>query len=103
MTFPTLDIQCGIWSDRIERTHTLIRAGENSISKYQAIKLFAKKTSKDIEKEAAKAGRHFTGTLTTLPALDVHEIDSYDFPKQLTKHIKKKAEEYIAIMRKNCN
>jgi biotin synthase-like enzyme len=103
MTFPILDIQCGIWSDRIERTHTLLRAGANSISKYQAIKLFAKKTSQDIEKEAAKAGRHFTGTLTTLPALDVHEIDSYDFPKQLTKHIKKKAEEYVAIMQKNCN
>lgn len=99
--FPTIDIQCGIWSDRIERTHILLQAGANSISKYQAIKLFAKKPSAEIEKEAKKAGRQFRGTLTKLSALDINDIYSYNFPEQLTKQIKKKAEEYIAIMEKN--
>ncbi len=103
IAFPTLDIQCGIWSDRIERTHTLLKAGANSISKYQGIKLFAKQTSINIEKEAEKAGREFTGTLTKLPELHVNEIDSFGFSEQLTKQIKKKAEEYIAVMKKNCN
>ncbi len=102
IAFPTLDIQCGIWSDRIERTHVLLRAGANSISKYQAIKLFARQTSADIEKEAKKAGRIFNGTLTKLPELSINEIDAYNFSPLLTTHIKHKTEEYIAVMRKNC-
>ncbi|MFA6888923.1 MAG: radical SAM protein, partial [Candidatus Woesearchaeota archaeon] len=77
IAFPTIDIQCGIWSDRIERTHILLKAGANSISKYQAIKLFAKQPSVNIETEAEKAGRIFTGTLTKLPELNINEIDAY--------------------------
>src|SRR3989338_8763386 len=39
VTFPTLDIQCGVWEDRVDRIPFLLTAGANSISKFQAIKL----------------------------------------------------------------
>ncbi len=101
IAFPTLDIQCGIWSDRTERISLLLRAGANSISKFQAIKLFATKSAREIEKQAALSGRKFLGSLTVIPELDINEIDAFGFDASLTSQIKKKAEQYLKLMKRN--
>lgn len=103
IAFPTLDIQCGIWSDRVERISLLLQAGANSISKFQAIKLFATKPAKAIEEQAHLAGRTFLGTLTQLPEMDITEIDAFGFSSELTQQIKKKALQYVKIMKRNMN
>jgi biotin synthase-like enzyme len=101
IAFPTIDIQCGIWSDRTERISLLLRAGANSISKFQAIKLFATKPAQEIEQQAKIAGREFLGSLTVLPAVDLHEIDQFGFDEELTTNIKKKAQQYLKLMKRN--
>ncbi|MBI5003098.1 radical SAM protein [Candidatus Woesearchaeota archaeon] len=101
IAYPTLDIQCGIWSDRTERISVLLRAGANSISKFQAIKLFATKPAQDIEAQAKIGGREFLGSLTKLPEININEIDDFGFDEELTKNIKKKAEQYLKLMRRN--
>lgn len=101
IAFPTLDIQCGIWSDRVERISLLLQAGANSISKFQAIKLFATQPAKDIEAQASLAGRRFLGSLTVLPAIDITEIDAFGFDAALTAQIKKKAQQYMKLMQRN--
>lgn len=103
IAFPKMDIQCGIWSDRTERISLLLRAGANSISKFQAIKLFATKPAKDIEAQAKIGGREFLGSLTTLPEVNTNEIDQFGFDEELTKNIKKKAEQYLKLMKRNTN
>ncbi len=101
IAFPKIDIQCGIWSDRANRISLLLRAGANSISKFQAIKLFATKPAQDIEKQAVLGGREFLGSLTKLPEININEIDAFGFDEELTKNIKKKAEQYLKLMRRN--
>lgn len=101
IAFPTINIQCGIWSDRTERISVLLRAGANSISKFQAIKLFATKPAQDIEKQAALGGRKFLGSLTVVSDLDINEIDGFGFDAELTAHIKKKAQQYLKLMKRN--
>jgi biotin synthase-like enzyme len=101
LAHPTIDIQCGIWSDRIERTSILLRAGANSVSKLPVFRKFGKQIAYDLEKQAAIAGREFEGSLTVLPELDLSEIDAFGFDEKLTLEIKKKAEKYIELMKKN--
>ncbi len=101
IAFPTIDIQCGIWSDRVERISLLLQAGANSISKFQAIKLFATAHAKAIEEQAHLAGRTFRGSLTTVPFMDLNEIDAFGFDAVLTSQIKKKALQYMKIMKRN--
>ena len=60
IAFPKLDIQCGIWTDRVDRVGLLLKAGANSISKFPIMKEFGKKSAKEIEKQAEKTGRKFT-------------------------------------------
>ncbi len=101
IAFPKMDIQCGIWSDRTERISLLLLAGANSISKFQAIKLFATKPAKDIEAQAKIGRREFLGSLTKLPEMNTNEIDQFGFDEELTKNIKKKAEQYLKLMKRN--
>ncbi|MDO8480709.1 MAG: radical SAM protein [Nanoarchaeota archaeon] len=70
IAFPNLDIQCGIWDDRADRIGLLLKAGANSLSKFQALKYFGTSIAHDIENEARNAGRGFKGTLTQLPETD---------------------------------
>jgi biotin synthase-like enzyme len=98
---PTIDIQCGIWSDRIARTSVLLHAGANSISKLPVFRKFGTPIAFDLEEQAALAGRDFEGSLTVLPELDLSEIDAFGFDEELTALIKKKAERYIKLMQKN--
>ena len=100
--FPQLDIQCGIWEDRIERVPYLLKAGSNSISKFKALKLFGTDIAKDIEEQAALANRKFVGSLTILPDIDWHhEIDKLNFEEKLKEDIKKKIDLYLKIMEYN--
>ncbi len=101
LAFPTLDIQCGIWEDRIGRVSLLLQAGANSISKFKAIKLFGTTVAKGIEQEAAKAGRAFIGSLTTLPEIDWDaEIEKLSFSSELKQKIKFKLGQYLKDMKK---
>ncbi len=69
IAFPKIDIQCGIWLDKLDSVELLLAAGANSISKFPAIRYFNSEYSKKLERYAEKSGRKFNGTLTKLPSL----------------------------------
>ena len=82
--FPTLDIQCGIWEDRLERIPLLLKAGSNSISKFKALKLFGTEIAQGIENQATLANRNFVGSLTRIPEIDWnHGIEKLSFESKL--------------------
>ena len=82
------------------RKWELLKAGANSISKYPAIKLFGKKESYEIEKQAKRAGREFEGTLTDLPDIDwEEEVDKLDLDEDLKKRVLEKLEKYLKKMK----
>lgn len=102
--FPKINIQAGIWVDRVENVSLLLKAGANSISKFPSIRLFNSKEAKTIENEAKKANRKFLGTLTRLPEIDVEkEIKNLEFSEEMKKRIKKKLETYLKSMGKSVN
>ena len=101
IAFPSLDIQAGIWEDRTDRITLLLRAGANSLSKYQAIKFFGTPSAHSIEEESKKAGRSFQGTLTKFPEINIAEIDQYPFGPSLKERIKLKLQLYLKQMQKN--
>jgi biotin synthase-like enzyme len=84
--FRNLDIQAGIWDDRVDRVSDLLIAGADSISKFKALKLFGSRKAEEIENQALIAGRNFQGTLTKRKEI---KIDIYSLP------IKMKLEQYI--------
>ncbi len=99
IAFPKLDIQCGIWEDRADYLPLLLRAGANSISKFQAIKLFGSAQAREIEMQAVKAGRQFLGTLSNLPAVDwMREVDKLSVDNDSQEKIKIKLKEYEELM-----
>jgi len=102
--FPKIDIQAGIWVDRVENISLLLKAGANSISKYPSIRLFNSKESKTIEKQSKKAGREFLGTMTKLPEINIEkELSKLGFDEEFKQTIKKKLNLYLKSMRKNQN
>ncbi len=102
IAFPTLDIQCGVWEDRIGNVSLLLKAGANSISKFRATALFGTPLAQELERQAALAGRKFRGTLTLLPALDWDgEIEKLSFSGELKEKIQGKLYEYITKMQRN--
>lgn len=106
IAFPTLDIQCGVWEDRVERISLLLRAGANSISKFKATKLFGTKIAEEIEQQVKMAGRTFRGTLTKLPEMDWDaQIQRLSLDPDLKGKIREKLyNEYLAkIQRKKKN
>jgi len=105
IAFPTLDIQCGIWEDRVERVSLLLAAGANSISKFKAIKLFGTARAKEIESQVTLAGRTLKGTLTDLPSFDWDaEIKKLSCDNELKERIQKKLyNEYLRKMPVNAN
>jgi biotin synthase-like enzyme len=103
-TLPKLNIQCGIWEDRVDRISTLLEAGANSISKFPALKRFGTTFAKEIEKQAEKAGRKFNGTITQLPEIDWDaEINNLPFEDTFKLKIKDKLDKYLSRMKKNQN
>ena len=102
LAFPTLDIQGGIWEDRVERISYLLQAGANSISKFRATALFGTPVAREIERQARIAGREFQGTLTEVPDIDwTQEVRKLSFESELQQRIMVKLEEYLHRMRKN--
>ncbi len=102
ISFPMLDIQCGIWDDRVERIDFLLRAGANSFSKFKALKLFGTKIAEEIEQQVTAGGRAFKGTLTKIPLIDLdYEIGNFSFSESLKQEIKKKVLQYIRTMKEN--
>ncbi len=102
IAFPKLDIQCGIWEDRIGRVSLLLQAGANSVSKFKAIKLFGTDIAKGIEQEAATAGREFIGSLTKLPEIDWDgAVDCLSLSSELKEKIRLKLHSYLAEMKKS--
>ncbi|MBS3116060.1 radical SAM protein [Candidatus Woesearchaeota archaeon] len=100
--FPTLDIQCGVWEDRVERIAFLLQAGANSISKFKALKLFGTKRAAEIEKQVLAAGRVFKGTLTEIPDVNWDaEVQKLSFSNELKERIKEKLGLYLEGMKKN--
>ncbi|MBU1198618.1 MAG: radical SAM protein [Nanoarchaeota archaeon] len=99
--FPDIDIQFGIWIDRVGRVSELLKAGANSISKFPAIRLFGSEKAKEIEKQARLAGRKFQGTLTMLPDVNWNaEVDSLKLDADFKERIKQKLNSYLRKMKK---
>ena len=102
IAFPKLDIQWGIWEDRIERISYLLDAGSNSISKFKALKLFGTSIARQIEEQATLADRKFVGTLSKMPEIDWNQkINSLEINKDLKRDIRKKLDLYLQKMTSN--
>lgn len=96
--FPLMDIQCGIWVDRVERVGRLLEAGADSISKFPALKKFGSKEAREMERQVKRAGKEFRGTLTELPKVDwKREVKKYG----LGEGVLKKVLEYVKVMERN--
>ena len=99
--FPDIDIQAGIWVNRVKNVSVLLKAGANSISKFPSIRMFGSKEAEEIEKQSALAGRKFKGTLTVFKEFDVRkEIAKYGFEKEFADKVEKKLNRYIKTIRK---
>ncbi len=97
--FPTLDIQCGIWKDRVQSLPLLLRAGANSFSKFPATRLFGSHIAEDIEKQVENAGRTFKGTLTKLPTMDwAREVNVLAIDESLKERVLRKLTQYVHKM-----
>ena len=102
IAFPTLDIQCGVWEDRIERIALLLKAGSNSFSKFPATKLFGTLKAQQLEEQVALAGRIFQGTLTKMPNIDWDSlVDAVSLNKGWKDKIKDKLQKYVVGMGKD--
>jgi len=99
--FPKLDIQAGIWKDKVGNVRELLKAGANSISKFPAIKLYGTEYAKEIEEQAKKAGFKFKGRLYGKIKIDYNEINKLNFDEKLKDKVKIKLEKYIEKMNKN--
>lgn len=100
--FPKLDIQCGMWEDRVERIAFLLQAGANSISKFKALKLFGTETAAEIERQVRMAGREFKGTLMEIPEIDWDaEVEKLSFSPSLKEEMIRKLARYWETMKGN--
>ncbi|RLE44188.1 hypothetical protein DRJ19_00995 [Candidatus Woesearchaeota archaeon] len=74
IAFPKIDIQAGIWLDKVKNVSLLLKAGANSLSKFPAIRYFNSQQAKEIEHQAKLAGRCFIGSLTRI---NKNELERY--------------------------
>jgi biotin synthase-like enzyme len=97
--FPKIDIQCGIWEDKVDRVGTLLKAGASSISKYPALKYFGAKESVELEDSVKKSGFRLKSSLTHLPKIDWDkEIDSLELESALKEKLRQKLWKYLRMM-----
>ncbi|MBU0980452.1 MAG: radical SAM protein [Nanoarchaeota archaeon] len=96
IAFPKIDIQAGIWADRVDAISLFFMAGANSISKFPAIRLFGGKEAQTIEEQANLAGREFLGSMTRLPG----NISLDLIPDILKEDVKVRLDRYLARMKK---
>jgi len=101
IAFPKIDIQAGIWLDKVDHVALLLRSGANSVSKFPAIKHFGNAQAQEIEKQARIAGRSFMGTLTRLPKGIETGIVDLNLDEELRARMKKKLQTYVKSMQKS--
>jgi biotin synthase-like enzyme len=102
IAFPKIDIQAGIWTDKVKSISLLLKAGANSLSKFPAIRQFNSAAAKEIEKQAGIAGRKFKGTLTKLPCIDVNaELKALPLDAKIKEEIGKQLHTYLKQLEKN--
>lgn len=100
ITFPKIDIQAGIWLDKVKNVSYLLKAGANSISKFPAIKYFNTDYAEEIEEQAEKAERKFKGTLTKFIDFNVdEEVEILNIDNELKQKIKIKLNQYISTIK----
>jgi len=99
IAFPKIDIQMGIWKDKIDRIPLLLEAGANSISKFPIIREFGSKSAKEIENQAKKTGRNFLGSLTTIPKVNWDkEVDKLSLEQEMKEKVRLKLKQYLRNM-----
>ena len=98
---PEIDIECGIWKDRVDRVGLLLEAGANSVSKFPILRSFGTPEAHEIESQTKDAGRRFKGTMTDLPMVDwEHKIEELPFNDSLKQEIAKRLAIYLNKMKK---
>ena len=100
ISFPKLDIIAGLWVNKIEHISLVLKAGANALTKFPAIKLFGSEYCKMFE-ERAKSERELIGTLTTMPKIDLKEIDEMKIEDSLKVRVKEKVIEFLEIAKRN--
>jgi biotin synthase-like enzyme len=99
IAFPKIDIQMGIWKDKIKRIPLLLEAGANSLSKFPMIKEFGSESAMLIEEKARLSGRDFLGSLTKLPKVDWDkEVEKMTVGTEMKKKVKLKLKQYLKKM-----
>ena len=97
--FPHIDIQFGIWKDKIDYISTLLMAGANAISKLPAMKCLGTTMGQRVEDEARKAGRTFRGILgdkDKIQGIDWERaVDELGFDDILKEKVRMKVEQYL--------
>jgi biotin synthase-like enzyme len=102
IAFPKMDLQAGIWTNKLDRIPLLLSAGANSISKFPALKAFGTKLGEEFEHQAKESGREFEGTFTKMPEIDWDlEIKQLNIPEELKPKVLSKLKEYLARVEKN--
>jgi len=102
IAFPKIDIEAGIWTDRVEWVSELFKAGANSVSKFPIIKQFGSKYTEEIDKQTNLAGRNLVSEINTLPDIDWdNEIDILDIGQELKIKVKEKLHSYLKSLNKN--
>jgi biotin synthase-like enzyme len=100
IAFPKIDIQFGIWKDKVDRIALMLEAGANSISKFPALRSFHSEQAKELEAQVRKSGRSFTGTLTKFPTFDINEeLAGLNINESLKAKIKIKLNQYVKGIR----
>ena len=101
--FPKLDIQCGIWVDRVDRISFLLNSGANSFAKFKGLELFGTNLAYEMEDQVSETGRKFKSNLTKIPIVDWNaEIERLDIDDKLKSEIKIKLDVYLKKMKDNC-
>ncbi|MBU1202144.1 MAG: radical SAM protein [Nanoarchaeota archaeon] len=99
IAFPKIDIQMGIWKNKIDRVSLLLNAGANSISKFPITKSFGSLEAKEIELQARAADREFLGSLTKIPDINWdREVELLPVENDVKAIVKKKLCEYLKNM-----
>jgi biotin synthase-like enzyme len=103
IAFPKLDIQCGIWVDRVDRISFLLNAGANSFAKFKGLELFGTPLAHEMEDQVSETGREFKSNLTKIPNVDFDaEVAGLDIDDKLKSEIKIKLDLYLKKMKDNC-
>jgi biotin synthase-like enzyme len=102
VSFPKLEIQCGVWEDRLDRTSYLLKSGANSVSNFRATKLFGTQLAYDLENQVKLSGRKFNSNLTKLPDIDWNnEVNKLSLEQEMKNKIKEKLNMYLEKINSN--